>query len=59
MDMAAYFYRTIKRARAISLEAGQAKYRSIFINTSDYLEYRADTDTALEIDDLGDCIVTA
>lgn len=57
--MAAYFYRTIKRARATSLEAGQAKYRAIFINTDEYLEFKADVDTALEIDGLGDCIVTA
>jgi hypothetical protein len=59
MDMVAYFYRTIMKARAISLEAGQAKYRAIFISTTDYLEFKADVDTALKVDGLGDCIVTA
>lgn len=57
MNMVAYFVKTIKRARAISLAAGQAKYRAIFTDP-DYLEYKADVDTALEIDGYGDCIVT-
>ena len=56
--MVGYIVKTIKRARAISLEAGQAKYRAYFVNTLNYAEEKIDLDVILGTDGFADCIVT-
>lgn len=55
--MSAFIARMIIKARAKSLEAGQAKYRAYFVNTHLYADYKADTDTILTTDGYADCIV--
>lgn len=49
--------RIIKEADK-SLEKGQEKYRAYFINTTLYLKYKANTDTILEVEGYGNCIVS-
>lgn len=48
----------IEEARKLSLELGQTKYRSFFVNTSLYLKYKPDVDAILIQDGYGDCIIT-
>ena len=56
--MVTFIAKRIIEARKVSLEAGQAKYRAYFINTTMYLSYKSDVDTILTTDGYGDCIVT-
>lgn len=49
----------IEEARAISLEAGQAKYRAYFIKTKLYEAKRAEVEAVLVQDGFEDCIVKA
>lgn len=58
--MSAYSAMIIKQAYdADGLEAGQARYRALFISTKIYSRYKADADTILSTDGYGDCIVNA
>ena len=56
--MITFIANRIIEARAISLVAGQAKYRAYFIATTLYERYRLDVEAILLIEDCGDCIVT-
>ena len=47
----------IEKARKISLEAGQAKYRAYFLNTSRNASLKEETDQMLIADGFVDCIV--
>lgn len=47
----------IKRARDISLEAGIEKYKSYFVNITNWQKYRSAVDEKLTADGYTDCIV--
>ena len=53
----AFIVKQIEKARKISVEAGQAKYRAYFINTSRNASLKEDTEQMLIADGFGDCIV--
>lgn len=53
----AFIVKQIEKARKISLEAGQAKYRAYFINTSKNASLKEATDQMLIADGFSDCIV--
>lgn len=53
----AFIVKQIEKARKISLEAGQAKYRAYFINTSRNAALKEATDQMLIDDGFADCIV--
>ena len=59
MNMVTFIALAIEQSRKISLEAGQAKYRAYFINTTRYAAFKTDVDEILTLDGYGDCIVTA
>lgn len=56
--MNAFIARMIEQNAKISIEQGQQKYRAYFINTSLYLNWKADVDTILRTDGFDDVIVT-
>jgi hypothetical protein len=56
--MAPFIAMMVIKARKTSLEAGQARYRAYFVNTTLYLAYKADTDTILQSEGYEDCIVS-
>jgi hypothetical protein len=58
-DMAPFIASRIEKARDVSLESGQAKYRAFFISTNLYAAWKTDVDTILTTDGYEDCIVTA
>lgn len=49
-------YQIMKQAK-ISVVNGQNKYRAYFVNTSLYLDWKADVDSILEIEGFGEVIV--
>ena len=55
----AFIVKQIEKARKISMDAGQAKYRAYFINTSRNASLKEATDQMLIADGFGDCIVEA
>lgn len=55
--MITFIAQRIELEREKSLEAGQAKYRAYFVNTTLYLKWKADVDAILIQDGYGDCIV--
>ena len=58
MEMSPFIARMILKVRKDSLEAGQARYRAYFVNTSIYEKYKEDVDTILATEGFEDCIVT-
>lgn len=58
-NMATFIAKMIMKARDVSLEEGQAKYRAYFVNTTLYLSWKSDVDTILQTEGYADCIVTA
>ena len=58
-EMSAFVARMVMKAYDEGgLEAGQNKYRAYYVKTNLYLKWKADTDTILEAEGYGDCIVT-
>ena len=53
----AFIVKQIEKARKISVEAGQAKYRAYFINTSRNASLKEATNQMLIADGFEDCIV--
>ncbi len=58
MNMAPFISIMIMQAADRSLKAGQDKYIAYFVNTHIYERFRADTDTILQTEGYGNCIVT-
>jgi len=56
--MATFIALMIMQSADRSLEAGQDKYRAYFVNTKIYERFRADTETILQAEGYGNCIVT-
>ncbi|MFC4355294.1 hypothetical protein ACFO0S_09570 [Chryseomicrobium palamuruense] len=55
--MSAFIARMIEQNAKISMEQGQQKYRAYFVNTSLYLNWKAEVDTILRTDGFNDVIV--
>lgn len=53
----AFIVKKIEKARKISREAGQAKYRAYFLNTNRNESLKGATDQMLIADGFADCIV--
>ena len=53
----AFIVKQIEKARKISVEAGQAKYRAYFINTSRNVSLKEATEQMLIADGFAECIV--
>ena len=53
----AFIVKQIEKARKISLEDGQSKYRAYFLNTSRNVSLKEATEQMLIADGCGDCIV--
>lgn len=56
--MGAFITRMIMKQRDISLEAGQAKYKAYFVNTTMYTKWHEEVNTLLTEKGCSDCIVT-
>lgn len=57
--MSSFIAQQIIKQAKISIEKGQAKYRSYFIKTPIYLDWKEEVDSILEIEGYKDCIVSA
>lgn len=49
---------SIQKARAKSLEEGQAKYRAYFVRLKIYKKWQPEVDKLLKLKGCADCIVT-
>lgn len=56
--MASFIARMIIKQRDINLEAGQAKYKAYFVNTTMYTKWHEEVNTILTEKGYSDCIVT-
>ena len=56
--MSTFIAQQIMKQADVSIEKGQAKYRSYFIKTSLYSKWKEEVDTILEIEGYEECIVT-
>ena len=58
MNMAPFIAMMIMKAREISLEAGQTRYKAYFVKTAIYVQFKADVEAILYAEGKEDCIVT-